>query len=80
MPSEDRSVVRMIQREISRRNIDSTRIIVSASHGIVYLRGEVRRLRGHDLNLKDELELIRRLLRSKEGIRDVHVDDVVIRG
>jgi osmotically-inducible protein OsmY len=79
MPSEDRAIIRMIQREISRRNIDSTKIDVKASHGIVFLRGEVRKLRGHDVNLKDEMEIIRRLLRGKQGIRDVHVDDVVIR-
>lgn len=74
MPAEDASMTRLVQREISRRYIDATRLDVKAVHGVVYLRGSIRKLRGHDVDLKKELEVINRVLRSKPGIRDVIMD------
>lgn len=74
MPSGDAHLTRQVQREISRRYIDTTRLDVKALHGVVYLRGSVTRLRGHDVDLKKELEVINRVLRGKQGIRDVIID------
>ena len=71
MPVEDSQVTRMIQREISRRYIDATKLDVKAIHGVVYLRGSIRKIRGHDVDLKQELQIIHRVLRGKPEIRDV---------
>ena len=74
MPAEDAQMTRLVQREIGRRYIDATRLDVKASRGVVYLRGAIRKLRGHDLDLRHELEVINRVLRGKPGVRDVIID------
>ena len=76
MPVEDAEMTRMVRREISRRYIDSSNLDVRVMHGIVYLRGWVDRLRGHPLavDLKEEMEMIHRILIQKPGIRDVVVE------
>ncbi len=74
MPAEDVQMTRLVQREIGRRYIDTRQLDVKVIHGIVYMRGVVRQIRGHDVNLEAELEIIRRILRSKPGIRDVIMD------
>lgn len=75
---EDASMTRMIQKEIGRRPIDITRLDVMVTHGVVHLRGQIKKLRGHDVDLKHELEIMRRIIHSKPGIREVLVDDVII--
>jgi hypothetical protein len=47
---------------------------IKAVHGTVYLRGQVRKLRGHNVDLEKEMDIIARTLRSKPGIRDVIVE------
>ena len=74
MPAEDATMTRLVRREVSRRYIDATRLDIKAMHGVVYLRGSIARLRGHDVDLKKELEVIHRVLRGKSGIRDVIID------
>lgn len=74
MPAEDAQMTRMAQREISRRYIDTSRLDVKAMHGVVYLRGVVRPLRGHEVDLNHELQVINRVLRSKPGIREVIIE------
>lgn len=74
MPVDDAQMTRMIQREISRRYVDSSNLDVKAIHGVVYLRGILKALRGHDVNLEQELEVILRVVRSKPGIREVIAD------
>lgn len=74
MPAEDAQTTRLVQREITRRYIDITRLDVKAMHGVVYLRGSIAKLRGHNVDLRHELEIINRVLRGKPGIRDVIID------
>ncbi len=74
MPAEDARMTRLVQREIGRRYIDASRLDIKAVHGVVYLRGSIRRLRGHEVDLDHELEVINRVLRGKPGIRDVVID------
>ena len=80
MAGEDAHMTRMIQREIGRRQVDTSLLAINVSHGIVHLRGQIKKLRGHDVDLRQELEIIRRIIRSKPGIRDVLVDEIIIRG
>jgi len=74
MPVEDVAMTRLVQREVGRRYIDSTRLDVRAMHGVVYMHGSLKRLRGHDIDLKHELEVICRIIRSKPGIREIILD------
>jgi hypothetical protein len=74
MGREDAGTTRLAQREVGRRYIDTTRLDIKAQHGTVYLRGSVSKLRGHNVDLHHELELIKLILRGKPGIRDVIVD------
>ncbi len=65
---------RMVLREISKRHVDSSRLDVQVFHGVVYLRGTVSGMRGHDIDIKAEMEVIRRILRQRPGVRDVVLD------
>ncbi len=70
----DAETRRMVLREISKRHVDVSRLDVQVYHGVVYLRGTVSALRGHNIDIKAEMELIRRILRQRPGIRDVVID------
>lgn len=74
MPIADSETTRMVKREISRRFINAAGLDVKSMHGVVYLRGFIQALRGHDIDLRHELEVIHRILRTKPGIRDVIID------
>ena len=76
MPVEDAEMTRMVRREISRRYIDSSNLDIRVMHGVVYLRGWVERLRANavQVDLKEEVELIHRILIQRPGIRDVVVE------
>jgi len=78
MPAEDKEMTRMVQREIARRYVDTRGVDVKAIHGVVYLRGVVRPLRGVNVDIQQEIEIIERILRNKPGIRDV-VNEMTIR-
>lgn len=68
----DAESTRMVQRELNRRYIDWSQIDVRVIHGVVYLRGIMRRLRDHpEVDLEKESEIIRKILRQKEGIREI---------
>ncbi len=78
MPAEDKEMTRMVQREIGRRRVDASMVDVKAIHGVVYLRGVLRPLRGMAIDLTQEVELIERILRNKPGVRDV-INEMTIR-
>ena len=70
----DIEVRRMVLREISKRHLDTSRLDVQAFHGVVYLLGTVSGVRGHNVDPKAEMEIIRRILRQRPGVRDVVID------
>jgi hypothetical protein len=77
VPVEDAEMTRMVRREISRRYVDASSLDVRVMHGVVYLRGWVERLHGahhQDVDLKEEMEMIHRILVQRPGIRDVVVE------
>lgn len=79
MSVEDGRMSITIRHEIVKRAIDSSRLEVRVCHGIVYLTGEVRELRGAVGDLKKEMSILHHVLKSKPGIRDV-IDEVHVRG
>jgi hypothetical protein len=74
---EDARLARNVMREFNRRTVDSSRISVHASHGIVYLRGELRGIRGSTTDLEKELHTICQNIRRRYGVRDI-ISEVTI--
>lgn len=72
MGAGDAESTRMVQRELNRRYIDSSRMDVRVIHGVVYMRGTMGRLRTHpEIDLEREADIIRKILRQKPGIREI---------
>ncbi|MHB9037764.1 MAG: hypothetical protein ACYC64_13980 [Armatimonadota bacterium] len=69
----DSAMTREVLRDISKRPLDISGLDVHVMHGVIYLRGRVGKIRGCDDNMDvgQELTLIVKLLRQKQGIRDV---------
>jgi osmotically-inducible protein OsmY len=74
MTIEDTRLRRRLQKELARRSIDSTKIMVEVTHGICELSGEIRPLRGMRISLEDELEIIEVTLRRIHGVRDIKMN------
>ncbi len=75
MPAEDADARRMVRSAIAKRYIDSSLLDVRVTHGVVYVRGVVRKLRAHpEVDLHKEMETISTILRQKASIRDVQWD------
>ncbi len=72
MAIEDAYQTRSIQRELCRRYVDCSQVDVRVIHGVCYLRGVMRKLRTHpQIDLEQEAEVIQKILRQKQGIREV---------
>lgn len=69
----DSAMTREVLRMISKRSVDIAYLDVHVTHGVVYLRGRLEKLRGYheDVNLEEELHVILKVLRQRPGIRDV---------
>jgi osmotically-inducible protein OsmY len=74
MPFEDVQANKLVRRELNRRKIDVTLVNVRVSHGVVYLQGVVRSVRGGAPDARKEIEIVCRNLRQKGEIRDVVAD------
>ncbi|MGC8669419.1 MAG: hypothetical protein ACP5VE_15035 [Chthonomonadales bacterium] len=72
MAMEDAHQTRMVQRELTRRSVDTSKVDVRVVHGVCYLRGTMSKLHSHpEVDLEHEAEIIRKVLRQHVGIRDV---------
>lgn len=72
-------VLRLVRKEMARRAIDFSYAQIYVMHGVVYFRGQVKAMRGHNLDLREEMEKMGKVLRTKQDIRDV-VLDLIYRG
>ena len=65
--------------ELCRRNVNLDRLNVRVTHGICYMGGFLSKLRTHpEVDLDQEAEVIRKIVRQNRGIRDV-VWEVILR-
>jgi hypothetical protein len=71
MAGDQKEMQLLVRRELARRPIDCSMVDVYVTHGIVYLRGTVRPLRGHDIDLQAEISHLQTILKQKQGVRDV---------
>ena len=76
MPLEDMQMTRRVQREIAKRNsVDATMVNTRCIHGVVYISGRVRSMRGTiGVNLEDEMHIIAQNIKRIAGVRDVVVE------
>ncbi|MBI3947318.1 MAG: hypothetical protein HY321_15450 [Armatimonadetes bacterium] len=75
MPVEDLQMTRRVQREIGKRNsIDYSLMAIRSIHGIVYINGRVRPIRGREVNLQDEMGIVAQNIKRIPGVRDVVVE------
>jgi hypothetical protein len=79
MPGEDARLANNVRREFVKRQVDSTRIDVHAGHGVITLRGVVRKLRGTTFDLRREVDIIKQNITHKYGVRHI-VDELELRG
>lgn len=79
MSVENKEMQKKVRGQIARRFVDASMVNVNCVGGTVHLTGVLKSIRTHgDINLKEEMENISKLLRSMSGVRDV-VWDVVLR-
>lgn len=71
---EDIEGLKLVRKELARRPIDISLLNIQYLHGIVRLSGQVKAMRGHEMDLKAEMELIAKILKQRPGIRDVVLD------
>jgi len=71
MASDQKEMQLLVRRELARRPIDCSMVDVYVTHGVVYLRGTIRPVRGHDIDLQQEISILMSVLKQKQGIREV---------
>jgi hypothetical protein len=71
MAQDQKQLQLLVRREMARRPLDCSAVDIYASHGVIYLRGRVRAMRGHDIDLKQEISILMTVLKQRSGIRDV---------
>jgi hypothetical protein len=61
--------------ELGRRGVDMTHGDVRVLHGVVYISGAIRAIVGSGIgDVRSELELIARILKTKPEIKDVVIN------
>ena len=76
MATEDAMLVRTLMRDVGKHPVDTSELQLYVSHGVVYLRGKIKTIRGfhEDADLDEELTTICKVLRQRPGVRDVVVE------
>jgi hypothetical protein len=71
MSQDQKQMQLMVRRELARRPLDCSMVQISVTHGVVYLRGTIRAMRGHDIDVVQEIAILSTVLRQRAGVRDV---------
>jgi hypothetical protein len=71
MSTDQKQMQMMVRRELARRPLDGSMVQISVTHGVVYLRGTIRAMRGHDIDVLQEIAILSTVLRQRAGVRDV---------
>jgi len=64
-------LTRRVWKEIYKRPVDPTRLLIRTSHGVVYVDGELRAIRGQKIDMKKEWELLDSIIRRIIEVRDI---------
>lgn len=66
---------KLVRRQFMRHHVDINQADVRVSHGVVYIRGVIRKQPNAPYaDLRQEVERITRILRQNPNIRDVAID------
>lgn len=66
---------KMVRREFNKRKIDTSLADIRVMHGVAYVRGTLKPLRGSGItDVRAEVEHIGRIVRTRGEIRDVVID------
>lgn len=71
MGLDDARLTRRVWKEIYKRPVDPTRLLIRTSHGIIYVDGELRPIRGQHIDVKKEWEILEGILRHLAEVRDI---------
>lgn len=71
MRPEDAILAKSIMSELTRRRINTSGLRVTVSMGIARVEGTIRRIRGDNRDLNQEIQRARDIIKSKPGVRDV---------
>lgn len=75
----DVEATKALRREFNKRPIDISQADLRVSHGVAYVRGVIKKMKGAEQPVSEMLDQVSKALRSRPEIRDV-VIDAVIRG
>ena len=70
---QDVQLTKLLRREMTRRMMDTGMTILRVTHGVAYINGVIRPLKGGPEDLRAELEIVGKILRQR-GIKDVVID------
>ena len=73
----DAAATKILRREFSRRPIDITSADLRVSHGVAYVRGVVKAMKGAEMSVKEMMDIISKSLRGRPEFRDVVIDCIV---
>ena len=72
MRPDDAMLTRKVRSEIIRRELNTMRLEVKVMHGVAYLGGELRPVRGTKISdPKKEMEIIESIIYGISGIRGI---------
>jgi hypothetical protein len=73
MSLADAAMTRDVVRDIVKHPLDISELQVHAQHGVIYLSGRVRKMKGYyqQHDLREDWNVVLRILKQKSGIRDV---------
>lgn len=74
MRPEDTILAKSIMSELTRRRINTAGLRVTVSMGIARVEGTIRRIRGDNRDLNQEIQRARDIIKSKPGVRDVIIN------
>lgn len=64
-----------LRKEMSKRMIDITSADLRVTHGVAYIRGSLKTIKGGPQDLRSEMEIVRRILTGgRSGIKEVIID------
>jgi hypothetical protein len=70
----DVAATKALRSELGRRFVDVAQADVRVSHGVAYIRGVVKPIKGGNPNVKESLDTVIKVMRQRGLVRDVVVD------
>ncbi|MCW5937907.1 MAG: hypothetical protein KIT11_11450 [Fimbriimonadaceae bacterium] len=71
---QDVQATKALRSELGRRFVDTTQADVRVMHGVAYIRGVVKPIKGGNPDVKAALEMVAKSMRQKGLVRDVVID------